>query len=58
MPELFYTPDEIAGLLDGSWTVEAADARPRLATTPEGIETTIHDTVLVATRSAAASSLP
>jgi AcrR family transcriptional regulator/SAM-dependent methyltransferase len=50
MPELFYTPDEIAGLLDGSWTVEVAEARPRQAATPDGIETTIHDTVLVATR--------
>ena len=52
MPELFYTPDEIAGLLDGSWTVEVAEARPREAATPDGIETTIHDTVLVATRPA------
>jgi hypothetical protein len=58
MPELFYTPDEIAGLLDGSWTVEVAEARPRPATTPDGIETTIHDTVLAATRPAVASPLP
>jgi hypothetical protein len=50
MPELFYTPDEVAGLLDGAWTVEVAEARPRQAATPDGIETTIHDTVLVATR--------
>jgi len=58
MPELFYTPDEIAGLLDGSWTVEVAEARPRQAATPDGIETTIHDTVLAVTRPAAASPLP
>jgi len=50
MPERFYTPDEIAGLLDGSWTVEVAEARPRQAATPDGVEVTIHDTVLVATR--------
>jgi SAM-dependent methyltransferase len=50
MPELFYTPDEIADLLDGSWTVEACEARPRQASTPEGAEVTIHDTVMVATR--------
>jgi SAM-dependent methyltransferase len=50
MPELFYSSDEIAGLLDGSWTVEASEARPRPASTPEGVEVTIHDAVLVATR--------
>jgi hypothetical protein len=50
MPELFYTPDEIAGLLDGSWMVETCEARPRPASTPDGAEVTIHDTVLVATR--------
>jgi len=58
MPERFYTPDEIAGLLDGSWTVKVAEARPRQATTPDGVEVTIHDTVLVATGPAAASPRP
>jgi len=52
MPELFYTPDEIAALLDDSWTVEVSEARPRLASTPDGAEATVHDTVLVATRRA------
>jgi hypothetical protein len=51
MPDLFYTPDEIAGLLDDSWAVEVSEARPRPATTPDGTDVTIHDTVLVATRS-------
>jgi SAM-dependent methyltransferase len=50
MPELFYTADEIAALLDGDWTVEANEARPRPATLPDGAEVTIHDAVLVATR--------
>jgi SAM-dependent methyltransferase len=50
MPELFYTPEEIAGLLDGSWTVRTSAARPRPATTPDGAEVTIHDTVLAAVR--------
>ena len=54
MPELFYSPDEIAALLDDSWTVETGEARPRPATTPDGTEVTVHDTVLVATRRAAA----
>ena len=54
MPELFYSPDEIATLLDGSWTVEVSEARPRLARTPDGMEVTVHDTVLVATRRPAA----
>jgi hypothetical protein len=50
MPELFYSPEEIAALLDDSWTVEVSEARPRSARTPEGTEATVHDTVLVATR--------
>jgi len=50
LPEVFYTPDEIAGLLGGSWTVDVCVARPRGATTPEGAAVTVHDTVLVATR--------
>jgi SAM-dependent methyltransferase len=52
MPELFYPPEEIAGLLDGSWTVRSCEARPRPATTPDGAEVTIHDTVLAAVRTA------
>ncbi len=58
MPELFYTPGDIAGLLDGSWTVEVCEARPRPASTPDGAEVTIHDTVLLATRPAVASPPP
>ena len=37
-------------LLDDSWTIVVNDARPRPATTPAGVEVTIHDTVLRATR--------
>jgi len=50
MPEVFYTPEEIAALLDDSWVVEVSEARPRPATTPDGAEVTVHDTILVATR--------
>jgi SAM-dependent methyltransferase len=50
MPELFYSSDEIADLLDDTWTVDVSQARPRPATTPDGAEVTIHDAVLVATR--------
>jgi SAM-dependent methyltransferase len=50
MPELFYSPDEIAALLDDSWTVDAGTVRPRTASNPDGAEVTVHDTVLVATR--------
>jgi len=50
MPELFYSSDEVAGLLDDSWTIEVSEARPRSASTPDGVEVTIHDAVLVATR--------
>ena len=54
MPEVFYTAEEVAGLLGGSWQVRACAARPRPATTPEGAEVTIHDTVLAAVRAVAA----
>jgi SAM-dependent methyltransferase len=50
MPELFYSAEEIAGLLDNTWKVDVSEARPRPASTPEGTEVTIHDAVLVATR--------
>jgi SAM-dependent methyltransferase len=50
MPELFYSSDEIAELLDDAWTVDVSQARPRPASTPDGAEVTIHDSVLVATR--------
>lgn len=50
MPELFYDADEVAELLDDSWTVVVNEARPRPATTPAGVEVTIHDTVLRAVR--------
>jgi SAM-dependent methyltransferase len=52
MPELFYTPEEIADLLGDSWTVRTCVARPRPATTPDGTEVTVHDTVLAAIREA------
>ena len=50
MPEVFHPPDEIAALLDDSWRVAVSEARPRPATTPDGAEVTVHDTVLVAIR--------
>ncbi|HEV2372187.1 MAG TPA: class I SAM-dependent methyltransferase [Streptosporangiaceae bacterium] len=50
IPEAFYTADDVAAMLDGTWTVEVSEARPRSATTPEGVEVTIHDSVLIATR--------
>jgi SAM-dependent methyltransferase len=50
MPDRFYTADEIARLLDASWTVVVNEARPRSATTAEGVEATVHDAVLLATR--------
>ena len=50
LPDLFYTADDVARLLDASWRVKLCEARPRSATTPEGNVVTIHDTVLLATR--------
>jgi SAM-dependent methyltransferase len=49
-PEVFYTADDVAGLLNGSWRVVVTDARPRPAIAPDGREATVHDAVLVATR--------
>jgi 2-polyprenyl-3-methyl-5-hydroxy-6-metoxy-1,4-benzoquinol methylase len=49
-PELFYAADDIARLLDSSWTAVVNEARPRSVTTPEGVAATIHDAVLLATR--------
>jgi SAM-dependent methyltransferase len=51
-PERFYTAADVAGQLGGAWDVVTAAARPRSATTPEGVEATIHDAVLVARRRA------
>ena len=50
LPELFYTADEIAGLLDEAWVVDVTEVRPRTALTADGSEATIHDAVLRATR--------
>jgi Methylase involved in ubiquinone/menaquinone biosynthesis len=50
MPELFYDADDVAELLDDSWGVVVNEARPRPATTPDGVEVTIHDAVLRAVR--------
>lgn len=58
LPERFYSPDEIAGLLGSSWTINVCEARPRPATTPDGTEVTVHDTVVVATLTAAAAPPP
>jgi SAM-dependent methyltransferase len=52
MPELFYTADEIAGLLDEGWVVDVSESRPRAALASDGLEVTIHDAVLRATRGA------
>jgi len=51
MPELFYTADDIAELLDSTWTVIVREARPRAATRPDGSDATIHDAMLLARRS-------
>ena len=51
MPELFYTGDDIAALLDASeWTVITNAAPAREATDPDGKTVTIHDTVFRAVR--------
>ena len=49
-PDRFYTADDIAGLLDVSWTIVAQEARPRRAVSVNGAEVTINDAVLLAVR--------
>ncbi|WP_243709783.1 bifunctional NAD(P)/FAD-dependent oxidoreductase/class I SAM-dependent methyltransferase [Micromonospora sp. 15K316] len=50
LPEMMYTPQELATGLDPAvWDVRA-EARPRTAVDPQGREITIHDAVLVARR--------
>lgn len=49
-PELLYAAENVAELLDASWKVIAKDSRPRPATTPEGVDVTVHDAVLRAVR--------
>lgn len=48
--EYGWTADEVAAALGEGWTIEAAEARPRLATGPDGDEITIHDAILRARR--------
>jgi protein-L-isoaspartate O-methyltransferase len=50
MPEVFWTADEAAASLGDGWIIEVAEARPRLATDPDGRQVTIHDAILRARR--------
>jgi SAM-dependent methyltransferase len=51
MPELFYTGDDIAALLDvDGWQIVTNDAPGRVVTDPDGNPVEIHDTVFRATR--------
>ncbi|MBB6346948.1 class I SAM-dependent methyltransferase [Nonomuraea muscovyensis] len=50
-PDLFFTPDELAGDLEPeAWTVHTCATRPRAGTDPDGRPVTLHDTVLRARR--------
>ncbi|KNC17364.1 hypothetical protein AC792_14225 [Arthrobacter sp. RIT-PI-e] len=50
-PELFYTPQEIAALLDPeAWDVQVCEVRPRQERTADGGEFTVSDAVLRAVR--------
>jgi SAM-dependent methyltransferase len=50
LAEMGWTADEAAGSLGDGWIIEVAEARPRLATDPDGKQVTIHDAVLRARR--------
>lgn len=49
-PELFYTPQQIADLLDDAWDIRVCESRPRTERTGDGREVTIRDAVLRAVR--------
>jgi trans-aconitate methyltransferase len=46
LAEMGWTADEVAADLGDGWVIEIAEARPRLATDPDGHQVTIHDAVL------------
>jgi SAM-dependent methyltransferase len=48
--ELFFTADQIAGVLDDGWDVQVSEARSRKAIDPDGRKVDITDTVLKARR--------
>ncbi len=48
-PDLLFTAESVAGLLDDDWQAEA-HTRPRSAVDADGAAVTVHDAVLVATR--------
>ncbi len=50
LAEYGWTADEVAATLGEGWIIEAAEARHRQATGPEGEELTITDAVLRARR--------
>jgi SAM-dependent methyltransferase len=50
-PHAFYRPDEVADLLDDSWTVLVNEIRPRASTAPPGTGH-VNDTVLKARKNA------
>ena len=51
MPDLFFTAEDVAALLDPhGWEIVVSEARGRSATDPEGRTVTIHDAVLRARR--------
>jgi hypothetical protein len=51
LPDLFFTADDVAALLDPQeWDIVVSEARGRGATDPEGRAVTIHDAVLRARR--------
>ncbi|TKV29419.1 class I SAM-dependent methyltransferase [Arthrobacter sp. NamB2] len=49
-PELFYTPQQIAELLDDAWDIRVCESRPRTERTGDGRDVTISDAVLQAVR--------
>jgi SAM-dependent methyltransferase len=48
--DLFHTPQEIAGLLDGAWDVRVCESRPRVERTADGRDVRISDAVVHAVR--------
>ncbi len=48
--DLFYTPHQLADLLDDSWEIQVCESRPRVAQNAAGLDVDISDAVLQAVR--------
>ncbi|THJ66474.1 class I SAM-dependent methyltransferase [Arthrobacter echini] len=49
-PELYYTPEQVAAVLDDSWDIRVGESRARTERTPDGRDVGVNDVVVHAVR--------